>query len=638
MCAIGGYLGAVDSEGITVSQLYEMAAAQTHRGPDGQGVTGYDLEGAGGELSQDDERSFRVGLLHRRLAILDTSEDGHQPMNWPYRDDKPLLSMVYNGEVYNYIEIRKELERDGIDFQTGTDTEVILAAYERWGTACFERFNGMWAIAILDWKGQRLVLSRDRLGIKPLHYACPNDGLVFSSELKAILKSGLVKAEVNPEMAVDFLKWGLTNHSLETAFSGIMSFPAGHWAEISFDTPTVIEPHSFWPLFEEEILENRESFEENGSRVRGLLRQSVIRRLRSDVEVGSCLSGGVDSSVLVMLASELLDGSMHTFTAASENKALDETEWAGMVVEKSGSKNHEVTPEVSGFLDDFSDLVTAQEEPFASASIYAQWCVMKMANQKGIKVLLDGQGADEVFFGYLKFYPTFLRELFQARKWWAFLKETGAFLLFGDRRIWRISEGIKYLPGWLYRSIPSCQSALGPEGQEMFGRSQSPQQSIRGAGKMRDGDILQFSLPALLRYEDRNSMAWSVEGRVPFLDPDIVSFALEVPISQMFRSGRPKAVLRKACEGVVPEPILRRRNKLGFEADQSNWMKGALGKAIIDRFASGDSRLEPWYDMKELSQLASAEKPGNAVSAELFRLFTFSVWLETFDLQISKKA
>ncbi len=632
MCGIGGFLGFSGTTGIRADRLIKMAEVQSHRGPDGQGIELFDADGSQRQV-RDSHGPERFGMIHRRLAILDTSDLGLQPMGWPWKADRGTLHIVFNGEIYNYIELREELSKLGYAFHTGTDTEVILAAYSEWGVDCFARFNGMWAIALFDWKQKKLVLSRDRMGIKPLHYTCCQEGLLFSSEIKGLFATGMVKPEVNERMAVDFLKWGLTNHRPETSFEGVYPFPAGHWAEIDFESPHKLNPKPFWPVFDREIEPNGKTLQDNADHLLKLLNRSVERRLRSDVEVGSCLSGGVDSSALVLLASEQSENRLHTFTAASENPALDETKWARLVVEKGSCYSHTVTPNADHFLDDFSSLVRAQEEPFGAASIFAQWCVMKEANRNGIKVLLDGQGADEVFFGYLKFFPTYLKELFKKGKIVSFAVQTFLFLLLGDRRIWKLSEGFKYLPSWLYRSLPSCQEALLPSAARVFEASNSPQRSISGSKAMRKGDILNYSIPALLRFEDRNSMAWSVEGRIPFLDPEIVEFAFEVPLSQMFHRGGSKAVLRKACEGIVPQSILDRRNKLGFEADQATWMKGRLGDAIKTRLASGDTRLEPWYDVAKLRDMASGKRE-KSVDAELFRLFTFSQWLEEFDLTL----
>ncbi len=608
-----------------------MGESQAHRGPDGDGLLGYDV---GGRRVAGDEAAgeVRIGLVHRRLAILDTSDSGLQPMSVKDRD----IHIVFNGEVYNFVELRAELEPHGFHFGTGTDTEVLLAAYQHWGVGCFEKFKGMWAIAIDDRERDRLVLSRDRLGIKPLHYAQSNDGLVFASEIKGILASGLVEASVDVGMAVDFLKWGLTNHRDGSAFAGVRCFPPGHYAEIDLARPDRIDPISFWPLFdtENDPIDESSTMEENARKLRELLRLSVQRRLRSDVEVGSCLSGGVDSSALVMLASAELDHPMHTFTAASENPRLDESRWAREVSERAGCHRHEVTPDEAGFLGDLRVLVRAQEEPFGSAGLFAQWCVMREAKRNGIKVLLDGQGADEVFCGYLKFYPTYLLELLRGAGRLRGLRETVAFLLQGDRRIWRLGEGVKYLPKWLHRSVATCRSALTALGAGHFERSVSPQRTLRGSRQMRRGDLSRYSLPALLRYEDRSSMAWSVEARVPFLDPDVLAFALTVPLAQIFRRGQSKALLRDACRGLVPDSILDRRNKLGFEADQRTWMAGALGATIRDRLVSGRSRLEPWYDVEALSKLANATRRAGSVDAELFRLHVFSLWLEEFGLHL----
>lgn len=538
----------------------------------------------------------------------------------------------FNGEIYNYLEIRAELMRAGFSFRTGTDTEVILAAYRAWGVDCFSRFNGMWGIALWDGAHRHLVLSRDRLGVKPLFFTTTAKGLVFSSEIKAILSTGLVAPRLNLRVAIDYLKWSMVNHHDETFFADIGSFPAGHYAVI--DERLTVHPKPFWSIEVGNAPETTE-MEEAAPRFREIFRDSVALRMRSDVPVGSCLSGGLDSSAIVCQATELISGGadpLHIFNAASEDIRFDERQWCRLVQQRTGAHAHYVFPDGDGFATELDQLVWHQEEPFTTASIYAQWAIMRAARESGIPVLLDGQGADEGLCGYRKYYFFYLRELLAKGDIPTLLWEGMSLVLRGDRGLLRWRDGTRYLPAFLRRAAVDLSSVLTQHGRDLWNESSL---DLGGARSIRERQILdlqRYSVPSLLRYEDRNSMAWSVETRVPFLDYRLVEWLVSLDAGLKLRGGQTKAVMREGLRGLVPDRILDRRDKMGFVTAQELWMKARLGEMAKECLRGRDFPLSSIIDGR---RLANAFDPGDQgppaiQQADVFRVFILANWMRRF--------
>lgn len=629
MCGIAGILS---RDIVLLNRIQAMTDVQAHRGPDG---AGYLLLGGSARLGHDRAPEAVTGdflaLGHRRLAIIDCTPAGAQPM--VSADNKDWIS--FNGEIYNYLELREELRAAGHSFTTDSDTEVILCAYRAWGLGCFERFNGMWAIALWDSQRQRVVLSRDRLGVKPLYYAQVNGGLIFASEIKSILNCGRIQAQLNLDVAIDFLKWSMVNHRHDTFFKGIQSLPPGHYAVV--DNTYAVVPQAFWRLACD-APPARVDKVQAAHRFATLFSDAVRLRLRSDVPVGSCLSGGLDSSAIVCQAGRLrplASGPIQTFNAASDDPRFDERQWCEVVNEVVGAKAHHVFPSGQAFSRDLDDLIWHQEEPFTSASVYAQWSVMREARAMGVPVLLDGQGADECLCGYRKFYWFHLRDLLRKGRFGRFFLEIVALLRHGDRGLLRWREGARYLPTFLRSRLPSISEHLTPAGREHW--SSSVLNLGRGASvsERQIQDLTRYSVPSLLRYEDRNSMAWSIESRVPFLDYRLVEWLVCLPAEIKLAGGRTKALMRDALRGLVPDAILDRRDKMGFVTAQEVWMRDILAPDIEACFAAKEFPLGALISQPDLVRAFADWRHGNASLApqDFFRLFILARWMRRFDVK-----
>jgi asparagine synthase (glutamine-hydrolysing) len=629
MCGICGVLSRAPDQ---LAAIRTMNAVLDHRGPDGRG---YLLVGDAARFSAspdlDPIAGDRLALAHRRLSILDLTSAGAQPM--ASADGRDWIS--YNGEVYNYLELRDELASLGHAFHTGTDTEVILAAYREWGSDCFARFNGMWALALWDGARERLLLSRDRFGIKPLyHTALPGGGFAFASEIKALLAAG-ASPTLDEEIATDFLKWSLTDHTERTFFSGIQALPPGHWMTVEAGRPST--PVAFWRLGGAADDDAALAPAQAATRFRELLGDAVRLRLRSDVPVGSCLSGGLDSSSIVCLAAEAAPSTghaFHTFTAASDDPALDESDWARRVSAHTGSAEHRVVPDAGGFATDLERLLWHQEQPFTTSSIYAQWCIMREARTRGIPVLLDGQGADEVLCGYRKYYFFYLRELVHRRRFLHAASEGFALLRHGDRGIFKLRDATRYLPAALRGAVPDLGDFVGPDRR---GSWQSAHAALGVGHEVRArqvDDLYRFSVPALLRYEDRNSMAWSIESRVPFLDYRLVDWLVNLPSRLKLSGGRTKVVMRDGMRGIVPDVVLDRRDKVGFVTAQERWMRGPLTDTISRALEDCAPGLAGMFDMPRVRREFTAWREGRSRldHGHFFRLFVFDQWLKRFDV------
>lgn len=613
MCGIAGLVYEGVHRETAMSAVRRMIALQRHRGPDGEGF--YDTTGA--------------SLGHCRLAIIDLTDAGHQPMS----DSDDRYWITYNGEIYNYLELAEELRSLGYQFQGHSDTEVLLTAYRHWGKACLERLRGMFAFAIWDQKERSLFAARDRLGIKPFHYwADGNRQLAFASELKALLEF-LPDRTVNTTLARQFLAWNLLDHEPnETMVSGIMRLSPGH--ALMWRQSGGLQIWRYWKLH---VSDDFQVASEHKARLIGKFRQlfeeTVSLHLRSDVPVGTCLSGGLDSSTIVCVANLELQRrklqqkhTQHTFSACFEDPHLDERSYIQAVVDATGCQSHYVFPSGEGFAKDLEQWVWHQEEPVGGSGVYAQYCVARLARENGIKVLLDGQGADEQLAGYRKFILVYLRQLLNARSYVTAVREAVAFFCRPEiLRTSRFVDARRYLYGslpesavlWPKESFPSRPNALGV-GSSLGSRIQA--------------DLTRFSLPALLRFEDRNMMAFGIESRVPFVDHILVEWVAQLPVSLRLSGGWTKLILREAFRGVLPERIRTRRSKLGFLTPEPAWLAGPLSSWFRDTLS------EPRYlgaviDVRGLKSILGRYYSGDRslpVENLLFRLAIYESWAHQF--------
>lgn len=635
MCGIAGIFS---KEIKCLSDIQPLTEALKHRGPDGEGFAVRGHEGGCRHYKSSDLPENPSGMLalgHRRLSIIDTSDAGHQPMASQFND----TVISYNGEVYNYLELRAELEQAGVRFLTQSDTEVVLEAYRYWGTDCFARFNGMWAMAIWDERHKQLILSRDRFGIKPLNYLSIGSTLYFSSELKSLLCLKEYQPKLNKDIAADFLRWGIVSHTNGTFFRDISTFPAGCFCVIDPQKPTAVSPQKFWAPKADRLANSDLSLSDAEAQFRSLFSSSVALRLRADVPVGACLSGGLDSSAIVYEAVHSRpDGpDVSTFTSASSISEFDERKWSDLVNQACHTTPHTVFPEPSEFLDDLDHLILAQEEPFPSASIYAQFLLMKKAREEQIPVLLDGQGADEALCGYRKYVAYSFLESFQEKRWLDLLGGLAGWIWGGDKGLLQLSQGVRYLPKFLRRGdVEPLRNFVRPGLASAWDASRpgSTLTTYRSSERQID-DLLNFSVPALLRYEDRNSMAWSVESRVPFLDYRLIEFLLELPTSLKVRGGQTKTLMRGALKGQVAKEILQRRDKMGFVTPMHEWMQNELRSEFADAFASSDFRLASLIDPSGVASLLDTRGPWSwAALNAVFRVFILDRWARLYGVTV----
>jgi asparagine synthase (glutamine-hydrolysing) len=656
-----GILGIYTPEGIS-RYREELQAANDlvrYRGPDGTGFALFNTrdpdknKGFVSSISRDgaDMDHADLALAHRRLAIIDLSPAGLQPMA---TEDRTVW-ITYNGEIYNYIELRKELESYGHAFATHTDTEVILHAYKQWGQDCVHRFNGMWAFAIVDLPNRKIFCSRDRFGIKPFHYYHDGKHFVFASEIKQLLLFPFVPKRPNERMIYDYLAFQAVEHSKDTFYSDICNLPAGN--NLIFDLEkNMPEVYRYYePLY---TVNEKITLDEAVLEFHRLLKDSIHLRLRSDVKVGSCLSGGLDSSSIVCIINEMLrdqDKSeiQNTFSSHFDEKEANELEYMNEVIMATNVKAHFIHPSAQDLLEDLESLIWHQEEPFGSTSIYAQWCVFKLVNLHGVKVMLDGQGADELLGGYVPFSTSmYLQELLLRRKLISFMREASRFnipmrdpLLTVARQ--QISNTLRKSPH-IHGIIQSIRSMKAESGtRQDWLRSSLVKKFDDESAYIANRDKLMFekheylnnylyrltfwnNLQGLLKYEDRNSMAFSVEGRVPFLDYRLVDFLFSLPSSFKMQSGFSKYVLRDGLKGILPEKIRLRTTKLGFSTPESLWQKTQLMPLIQQSL--NDQKLDTYIDPQKARIHLERLQTSNQRDFSPWRWLNLSLWMRTFDL------
>ncbi len=614
MCGIAGiiYNGGPQEE--AAKGVRRMIALQRHRGPDGEGF--YDTDGA--------------SLGHCRLAILDLSESGHQPMS----DVESRFWITYNGEIYNYRELAEELRGLGHRFRGSSDTEVILAAYRQWGEACLERLRGMFAFGIWDQKTRTLFAARDRLGIKPFHYwTNGRERFVFASELKALIEF-LPQRRPNVRLAREFLAWNLLDHEAEeTMLEGIKRLPPAH--AMTWRPRDGLRIWSYWRLLEwnEELHTPERERSRLISEFRHRFEESISLHLRSDVPVGSCLSGGLDSSSIVCLANAELrrrnflpEDWQHTFSACFEEPGLDERLYIQAVADANGSRTHFVFPSGDRLREELDTWLWHQEEPVGGFGAYSQYCVLRLAQEHGVKVLLDGQGADELLAGYRKFILVYLRQCLAEGRYTLAIKEAAAFFLSPEiLRTSRFDAGRRYLFNSLSEISQLWPGKLGPDRPATLGLGNFLGQRLKA-------DVLQFSLPVLLRYDDRNSMAFGVESRVPFVDHLIVEWVATLPADLRLSDGWTKRILRESLSDVLPEVVRNRKSKLGFSSPESQWLSGPLREWLNETLTTS-RYLSEVVDLGGVRQLLGKRAAGNQslhLENILFRLAIYESWGRQF--------
>jgi asparagine synthase (glutamine-hydrolysing) len=595
-----------------------MSELLAHRGPDGDGL--FAADGA--------------CLGFRRLAIIDTSHAGDQP----FASEDGTLQLVHNGEIYNYRELRAELEAKGHRFRSATDTEVILAAYREWGESCVERFNGMWAFAIWDATRKRLFASRDRFGIKPFYYREQSGRLIFASEPKAFQADPDTRLEANESAVLDYLEQGYLDHTEQTFFAGLRKLAPAHC--LSYDAAG-LRTWRYWQL------EPRAQPEGDAAElVRELFFDALRLHLRSDVPAGTALSGGIDSSAIAVGIAHLLRTDVastvavgpqqQTFTAYFDDRGFDERPFAEAVVASTDAAPHWISFDAEQLVADLPAIVRAQDEPFGSTSMAAQWYVMREARRSGMTVMLDGQGGDEVFAGYRAFVGMHLADLVAAGRVTRAVAEGRAFGDVHSSAALLVSAARAFAPESVTRRVRArsrgtsglVHAALRAEAPPALQDGSLFAQRLRRHQQL---ILTQRGLPELLRYEDRNSMAHSLESRVPFLDYRLVELAFSLPGDELIRDGRTKDVVRRALGDLLPRSVRERRDKLGFVTPEGRWLRGPLGDLAAEVFADPAFAARGWVDPAAARDRLARHRAGELEAGfELWRALNLELWAREF--------
>ena len=664
MCGISGIIKFSRQELDIAKSLKEMNDAQRHRGPDDEGyifVNNNSISLAGGtdspetvlngnrdylptQLIDDVSGEFSIGLGHRRLSILDLSSAGHQPMC-----SDPDTWIVFNGEVYNYLEIREELKGKGHSFSTATDTEVILKSYLEWGTDCVDHFNGMWSFVIYDKKRNLMYGSRDITGVKPFYYFANEEFFAFASEQKALLKAPFIEKAINPAAVFDLFAFNQIESEPESFFKGILELPPSH----SFSLDLSNNKLEIWKYFKPEINNSNESFLETqseaySSEIEKLLMNAIKLRLRSDVPVGSCLSGGLDSSSIVCLTDKLLreskaeNISQKVFTTCFKDSPYDESKWAKLVAEQTGAEWHQTYPTKSELVEDLEDLVYCQDIPLTTTRTYAQYRVMKLIHENNIKVVLDGQGGDELFSGYHHHYFPFWNGLFKQGQYTTLINEMKSTTTLPSvakyfLKSYAKNEMAPMIPFGIKPGIHKMKfNELNFLNKDFFHANKGRYKEenyppAKSLNHMLSHEFYSGPLKYLLRCEDRCSMRFSVESRTPFSDDkQLISHLFNIPSIYKIRGGVTKNLLRNSMKKHIPQAIANRQDKMGFMTPNNEWI-GEIKDEVKHYFEADTSGyLNKALIMKEYDNYFSPKS--NEENFRIFKFMSFVIWLKVFDL------
>ncbi len=656
MCGIAGIFS-LQGQHVDPALLLRMTDSIRHRGPDDEGFLLVDVNKNVVEhrRGKDTIAELRIPYLldpfehgtatlamgWRRLGIIDLSITGHQPMSNADR----TLWVMFNGEIYNYIELRDELRHKGYVFRTQSDTEVILHAYAEWGTECLHRFNGMWGLALWDQARQRLFCARDRFGVKPFYYCADSQSFAFASEIKALLEMPTVRREANDDAVYDFLVHRTLDHTEQTLFSGIVQLPPGHFALVDPSGMRIRQYYS--PQYNPEIGNFNDALAERyAEEFREHFTSAVRLRLRSDVALGSCLSGGLDSSSIVCVANDLIfqqglanratiGDRQKTFTATYDLAQYSEDAFVSTVIDRTNAAPHFVKPSAQRLWEELPQFIRSNDEPFISTSMYAQRCVMRLAAEHGMKVLLDGQGADELLGGYRRWhFPIFHAELLRNGRFVEFSREItqGAAIADESRVDWiaRAAQKLfrRAIPSRHYHRFVAPSELMRPD---FLRRSTSRVNKDDTAFQRRLWeDETRYNLQQLLHYEDRNSMAFSIEARVPFVDYRLVEFVMSLPAVYKIHGGWSKYVLRRSMQGILPESIQWRRDKMGFVTPETEWL-AELRPLFVQRLNEEPFRTARFVNDKLL--LAQLSNPNTKLkSYDLWRFVNLELWMREFNV------
>ncbi len=613
-----------------------------HRGPDGEGWQ---------------EWSTNHGPLclgHRRLSIIDVSDAAAQP--FAYGDGR--YHLVFNGEIYNYVELREELKAKGHVFRTQSDSEVLVAAYAEWGEKCLDHLLGMFAFVVWDERDKTVFAARDRFGIKPLYYVAGPAGVAMASEIKQLLDLPGAERKMNRDRVIDFLSEGLLNHTEETLFVGVQQVRRGEAVLLDLNRWRPGDPMSVRRWYQLPAVGSLSlATEEASARFFELMADSVRLHLRSDVPVGSCLSGGLDSSAIVCLMKIALydegaEDKLNTISACFDEAYVDERPYIKAVNDQTGAIPHFVFPNAQSVFDDAEKITWHQDEPYGSSSIYAQWSVFQEAKRQGIKVMLDGQGADEQMAGYHGVFGQRTAELLQQGKYGALFKMfrerqkkhglsmreqvITAFLPVMPQPIRALALSVRrqvVQHGWLdspvFRSLDRQTSAFAA------GLERNQLADVNTVGNLSAALTDSMNLQMLLHWEDRNSMAHCIESRVPFLDHRLVELNIALGSEHKIAGAETKVILRRAMKNTMPRKITERQDKLGFATPEEVWFKSVLRKQVEEGV---DDTLKLYPDLLNAQGTRALVKDmldGNAsFNFVPWRIVSLGIWGRVFNMSL----
>lgn len=629
MCGILGVFDTNSSDKLEKT-FNESLDLLKHRGPDDSGIKIFNIS----------DGILVIGQT--RLSIIDLSSAGHQPM----QTEDNRYSIVFNGEIYNYKEIREELKVEGYVFKTNSDTEVLLNAWIEWGVEGLIKFNGMFAFAVYDALENSVTLVRDAFGIKPLFYSLQDNKLYFSSEISALINLLPEKPNHNLQRVYDYLVWGKYDNNEQTFYDKIFHLQPSHFLTIRLKDfaqgDTIALPKRWWwPLIKEQVI----SIEDAAKKIREIFLKNIKLQLRSDVPIGAALSGGVDSSSIVCAIRYLEpDMLIHTFSFLANDPDLNEEEWIDIINDHVDAIPHKVKVKSDDIINDLDEMIKAQAEPFGSTSIYAQYKVFKAARDAGITVTLDGQGADELLAGYSGYPLERIKSLIDKKEYLGIIKFINKWSKWPGRSKKRmtlecisiiipknlITLGRKIIgdnprPNWLNIKLlkSSDVNLLYPnmesKNSDSFGRKLS--------NKLRNvltGD----GLVSLLRHGDRNSMNWSIESRVPFLTIEMAEFVLSLPESYLLsNNGETKYIFREAMRGIVPDKILDRKDKIGFGTPELEWL--IINKENIFELIKNSNEFHLINKEKSLLEIENIISGKKTFSPSAWRLINYFLWSST---------
>lgn len=608
MCGIAGILN-LNGQSVDRNKITTMLSCIRHRGPDDEDI-----------FCEAD-----IGLGFVRLSIIDLTTDGRQPKH----SDDGRYVIVFNGEIYNYIELKEELQNEGMEFKTRSDTEVLLKAYIKWGENCMHKFNGMWAFAIYDKQKKKLFAARDRYGVKPFYYYKSEEQFVFCSEIPPLLP--FIKGKPKPDHSAvfDYLVFNRTDQNENTFFESIKKLQHGHCLRIENNKIRIDK----WYDLREEV--KKSSGFKSGSEFRACLEDSIKLRLRSDVPIGVCLSGGLDSSSIVSILTETFKvKGLNTFSAVyKKGEHGDETEFIDMYMDIVPNM-YSTSPSAETLEADLKDFIRTHAEPIPSTSPYAQYKVMQLAQGK-VVVTIDGQGADEHLSGYHYFFGFYFKDLFLHFKWLTLIKEVYYYL-----KIHKSLYGIKTFAYFLLPKTFKTKSRVNKnkflcnEFIQKNSSGNSIAENIYGSDSLESAllDHFEYKLEHLLKWEDRNSMRFSLEARVPFLDYRLVERSLATAADQKIRNGVTKFILREAMKDVLPEKIRMRQDKIGFGTPQDDWFrKPEWQKMISDILISRSFSERKIIDPVSAKKLYNKHLKGEInISKEIWKWVHLELWFREY--------